>query len=247
MAAATRAQVRHPGFIEDDVMDITGLLNGLIANMLPALNKTLSTRIVNAGLDPWPNVDAGSKTLGEIHFHHVDASVTASYAITDMVGLSSMVMTALTVETVDSSKLPTVSGTLDFAATVNAPLSAKVSGEVEAKVEPFHESQGISGTVTATGVTGTGVMDFTATLSFPQSCFTQLTLTTLTLDYADITVRIDDLGVFNDFIKPLTDVINDLFGNDIKTKISDALPPVLNDAIAANLPFCVSDSGGEAE
>lgn len=225
-------------------MDVTKVLNALIAALIPTLNKALPPYIVSEDLDPWDDVVSGTETLGKIDLGICTASVKASYTIADMVGLSSVVITSMTVDTFDSANLPTVTGTLSMAAKLNKDLSAKVKGKVTAGCGGLSESVGISGKATASGVTGTGKGSFTATLDLPQSCFTEVKLTSLKLNYSKIHVDIDGLGIFNEFLQPLIDLINTVFGSAIKSEIAEALKPVLNDLIKDELPLCISTDAG---
>lgn len=221
-------------------MDINKVLNALIAALIPTLNTALPKLIVSEKLDPWPEVLSGTDTLGKIDLEVCTASVKASYAIKNMVGLSSIVITGMTLQTVDSSKMPIVTGVMNLSATLNKSLSAKLSGGVTAKCGIVGGTEKISGTAKATGVTGSGQASFTANLALPQSCLNEVKITTLKLDYKDIEVKIDGLGFLNEFLKPLVDLIDELFGNAIKGEIAAALKPVLNDLMKDELPLCIS-------
>ena len=218
-------------------MDATAIVNALIDAMLPALNAALPKAIKDAGLDPWKEVAKGSETLGKINLVVCTASAKASYSIKDMLGLSSIEITSADVTSLEGTT--TVTGTLTMAAKLNKNLSAKLSGKVSASCGIVSESVGISGSVTAKGVTGKATGDFTATLSVEQSCMTSVKITKFSLNYSDIDVKVDGLGIFNSLLDPLVDAIDDLFGDAIKGEVADALKPVLNDLLADELPFCI--------
>jgi hypothetical protein len=225
-------------------MDINKILNELITALLPNLNQALPKYIVSEDLDPWDDVVSGSVTLGKVDLGLCTASVKASYSIKNMVGLSSIVITSMTSETFDSTNLPTVTGTLNVSAKLTKNLSAKLSGKITAACGGLSlPSASISGTAIASGVTGTGKANFTATIALPQSCFTQVKLTSLKLNYSHIEVDISGLGEFNEFLEPLVDAINALFGNAIKGEIAEALLPVLNDLLKDELPLCIAPDG----
>jgi hypothetical protein len=224
-------------------MDVNIVLNALIAALLPVLNKALPPYIVSQDLDPWDDVISGNETLGKENLGICTASVKASYSIKDMKGLSSIVVTAMTVATSDSTKLPTVTGTANISAKLNKSLSAKLSGKITAACGGLSlPPVGISGTATASGVTGTGKANFSATVAIPQSCFTQVKLSSLQLKYQHIEVDLSGLGDFNEYLDPLVDAISELFGSAITGEIASALMPVLNDLIKDELPLCVSTS-----
>lgn len=220
-------------------MDTNAVLNALVSALLPTLNSALPQYIKNAGLDPWKDVVSDKKTLGKINLGICKASAKASYSIKDMTGLSSLVILQMAVATVDASQLPTVTGTLSMDAKLNSNLAAKVSGKITAGCGGINESVSISGKVTASGVRGTGKVEYVATIATPQSCFTRMQVNNLSLNYDHIKVELKGLGIFNSFMDPLVDVIDALFGDAIKGEISKALQPVLNDLIKSELPFCI--------
>lgn len=230
-------------------------LDKLIAALLTALNKALVKAIVEGGYDPWKALptDKEKKTLGTVNLLVCTAKAEASYTVTDMRGLSSLVITSMTRETVkDPSPAKTVSdsaprtvtGTLNVSAKLSKNLSAKVGGKITASCGKAKESVGISGKVTAEGVTGTGKMNFTAEVSRPNCCFTKLSIVknSFRLNYQDIDVDVDkDLGIFDAVLNPLIDLVNKYFGNKIKGEISKALEdPVLKDTLNGLVPLCTN-------
>lgn len=221
-------------------MDTTAIVNALIDALIPTLNQELPQAIKDAGLDPWKDVVSDEETLGKINLGVCTASAKAKYSIKDMVGLSSMEILAADVTSLNGTT--TVTGTLTMSAKLNKDLSAKVSGSVSAKCGFISEKVSISGTVTAKGVTGKATGDFTATVGVPQSCLAAVKITSFSLDYDDIKVKIDGLGIFNSLLDPLVDAVDALFGKEIKTEIADAIKPVLNDLLADELPFCIGVS-----
>jgi hypothetical protein len=217
-------------------MDTTAIVNALIDALIPELNQELPQAIKDAGLDPWKTVVKGSETLGKIDLGVCKASAKASYSITDMTGLSSIEILSATASNLGGTT--TVTGTLTMSARLNKSLSAKVSGKISAKCGVISDSVKISGSATAKGVTAKATGDFTATIG-TESCITTANITKLSLDYSDIDVKINGLGVFNSLLDELVDAVDDLFGNAIKGEISDALRPVFNDLLKDELPFCI--------
>jgi hypothetical protein len=228
-------------------MDTTAIVNALVDALIPTLNEELPQAIKDAGLDPWKTVAKGSDTLGKIDLGVCKASAKASYSITDMKGLSSIEITGADVTSLSGTT--TITGTLSLSAKLNKDLSARLSGKISAKCGVISDSESISGTATAKGVTGKATGDFTATVGMPQSCLASVKITKFSLDYDDIKVKVDGLGIFNSLLDPLVDAVDALFGDAIKTEVADALRPVLNDLLADELPFCigVSDVSGALE
>jgi hypothetical protein len=223
-------------------MDVNKALNALIAALLPVVNSQLPSYLKEAGLDPWEGVK-GDKTLGKINLGVCTAKVEASYAIKNVTGLSTLDITTLTIDTVVPSGPKAVNGTMTMFAKLNSDLSAKVSGKVSAKCGALSESAGISGKVTAGGVTGKGQVKFAASLDEPKICLDSLDITSLGLDYEKIKVEIDGLGVLNEFLAPLVAAIDELFGNTIKHEIAGIVRDELNKLLKGELPFCITYNG----
>lgn len=228
------------------MMDVEGMLNDLIAALLPIINQEIPAFMVSEGLDPLETVVSGSDTLGSINLGICTAKAKANYSIEDMKGLSSLIIESLEIDTSkingdESDEITTtVVGTLWVSAKLTSDLSAKVSGSIKASCGGISESVGISGKVTASGVTGKGSANFTATLSAEKSCFNELDITDLSLKYKSIDVDIDGLGIFNEFLEPLVDLINDLFGSYIEDALSPVVQKALNDLLKDTLPVCIS-------
>lgn len=222
-------------------MDPNTVLNELVAALLPTLNRLIPPLMKNEGLDPWKEVVSDKETLGEVDLGLCTAKVEASYSIKDMVGLSSLFITNLTIATIDTSKLPVVTGTMSLTAKLNQNLSTKLAGKITAECGVFSESASISGKATAIGATGKGKVDYAANLSLPKACLTSMILSNLSFDYKDIKVEIDSLGFFNEFLAPLVDLIDVLFGDAIKGEIAKVSQSELNKLIREEIPFCISD------
>lgn len=219
-------------------MDSEELLNELIEAFIPVINKNIPKWIEDAGLDPWKEVVDGKETLGKINLGVCTAKVKASYDIKNMEGLSSLIIDNATLSNVDFSDLSKVTGDIKLNAELTSKLKADVSGKLKAECGVISESVKISGNVKATDVTGTGKGSFSADLS-GGACLTTVKLSSLSLDYKDIDVNIDGLGIFNDFLDPLVDLIDDIFGSAIKGEIANAVKPVLNSLLEDELPYCL--------
>lgn len=223
-------------------MNVENTLNSLIAVLLPLINKELPGTIVSEGLDPLEKVDSGSDKLGKINLGICKAKAKASYDIEDMKGLSSMEIKSMTITSIGStSNLSSVSGTMSIYVQLNSNLSTKVSGKFKASCSGISSSEKISGKATAKGVTGNGEVSFESTLSESkgESCLNTIKVTKLNFKYKDIDVKIDGLGVFNDFLKPLVDAIDDLFGEYIVDDLTPVVKNALNKELKKILPVCV--------
>lgn len=221
-------------------MDIESVINSLLAALLPAINKQLPSFIQSEGLDPLDKVVSDDETLGKVNLGVCKAKAKASYDIKDMKGLSSMEVETLVLDSIDSQDdLSNVTGTLSLSVKLNSDLTAKVSGKVKAACGVISETASISGKVTAKGVTGKGKATFTAGISTSKSCLNDVKITSLSLDYKNVDVKIDDLGIFNDLLDPLVDAVNDVFGKYIKDALAPVVKTELNKLIDDIVPMCV--------
>jgi hypothetical protein len=219
-------------------LDPNDLLEKLTAAVQIALNQKLPPYIVSEGLDPWGTVAKDTATIGSINLGVCTAKAKASYKITNMKGLSSIVLSDLKTSPATSSG--DITGTVTVNANLTTKLSSKVSGSVSAQCGILPKaSVGISGTATATGVSGKGTGTFTAHIGTEGACFTALDISSLSLDYKDIEVRIDDLGIFNTVLKPLIDLLDVFFGDTLKGEISKVTKDELNDLVHDMLPICL--------
>lgn len=225
-----------------DSSPYTALLNLIIKKQLPAINSGIAGAIRNGHLDPWGQVHAATDNLGSINLGICHASANASYAIQNMRGLSSFNIQSLVVSEThtdpsDSNKLL---GTVNLTAGLSAALSAHVGGAFEAKCGFIHPHVGIGGTATVTGTVAEAVGSFTATLdsSSGKVCLTGIKVSGAAVDYADVKVSIDGLGIFNTFLDPLINLIISAFKGPIRSAISGAVTPIINSQIGGALPQC---------
>lgn len=221
---------------------IEQLLNKMIQNMLPKINSGIQGAITSGHLDPWGQIAHGSDTLGSINLGICDASVGASYNIGNMRGLSSFTINSLVITNVhqdggDASKL---TGTLVLKASLKSNLSAHAGGSVEAKCGFVHPHVGIGGTATVSGTTGIATGTFTASTENGNICLNTISISAMAIDYNNINVSIDGLGVFNSFLGPLTSAISNLFKGPIRNAIASAVQPIINSKVNDALPQCQS-------
>lgn len=221
-------------------MDITKLLNDLLAEVVPQINKTLPKAIKDAKLDPMKDVASEKKTFAKIDLGICKASAKGDYAIEDLKGLSSISITTMTVKNADVQNLSALTGTIKLSVKLSKKLSVKLSGGLTAECGIIHQRVGISGTATASGLSGSGEGDFKATytLSSGKLCLTKFTIKSFSLSYTDIDVNVNKLGIFNVILNALVDAINKLFGKAIKGEISSQVKPLLAKQISNELPYC---------
>jgi hypothetical protein len=219
--------------------DITVIVNALLQALLPAINQNLPALIKEEGLDPMKLVYEDDPTLASIDLGVCTAKLIAKYSIKNMTGLSSIWIDSATATDVTANGLH-VTGNVSLAARLRSNLKADVSGGLRAKCGFIDESADIDGTATAIDVTGTGTGVLSATLDEQQACLTEVFIKQMKLDFKDINVKVDGLGVFNDYLNDLVDVIEAAFGSAIKSEVSRALTPVFNDLLASLLPLCAA-------
>lgn len=219
---------------------IEQLLNKMVANMLPTINSGIQGKIRSGNLDPWGQVANGNDCLGSINLGICDASVNASYNISNMSGLSSFTIGSIVLSQTQTnpSNPAQLIGLVTVTASLGSNLSANVSGGIEAKCGFIHPSIGLGGSATVSGVTGLANGSFVATVSSSQVCLTSASISNMAINYGSINVNISGLGIFNSFLSPLVDAIVNLFKGQITGAIGSAVTPLLNSQINGILPQC---------
>lgn len=221
---------------------LVGILNAIIKAKLPAINSAIQGAIRDNHLDPWGQVASGQDTFGSINLGVCHASVGADYNVNNMRGLSGFSIANVTVQSLssDPSNSNSLSGTITLDAGISGDLSTGVGGGVEAKCGFIHPHVGISGKATVSGTTVHAAGSFTASLSDSGSkiCLDKVSVSNATIDYGNVHVTIDGLGIFNSILSPLIDAIVGLFKGQIRSAIASALTPILNSKINGELPLC---------
>jgi len=234
--------------------DVLANLNKLVSKLLPTLNGSIATAI-SPNYDPWKGdivKDQAVLTIDQWPFSEV--KFTASYAISNMTGLSSLVLGPLTATSATEQKSSqggpksttlTYKGGMNVSAKLTKNLVATVTGKVSASYGGSAIEMKISGKATAKSVTGTAQGVFTATIDGQNACFTDLTIVqgTFKLNYQDIDVDIQgDDDIVDVLLAPLVDLIDDVFGDEIKASISHALENPLNGVLKSLMPLCTAVS-----
>ena len=216
------------------------LLNALIRAKLPALNTALVTAIQYKRLDPMINVTSGSQTIGSIDLGLCTAEAVASYVLQNLTGLStlrinSLVITSATT-TPDGSAMH---GNVQLNANIVSNLGIEVGGSFRAGCGFIKPSVGIGGKVTISSVTVNATGDFDATIG-EQICLTHISIRNPGLNYNNINVNIDGLGIFNGLLHPLENFILGQVKGPIISLIEGAVTPAVNSALNGIFPQCTS-------
>lgn len=215
---------------------IQALLNRLIKNILPEINSGIRVAIKSNNLDPWGQIAHGTNTFGYIDFDICEASVSANYNIKNMIGLSYFNIDSLEITSAQEGTTPSqLVGAVSMNASVSY-FSSEAGGGFEAKCGLFQPSIGISGKAIVDRVTAVATGSFTANIDKDKICLSAITLSTVSINYEDLDIYIDELGLFNSFLRPLIDEIAELFKWQIRGAISSAITPIINNELINVMP-----------
>ena len=216
------------------------LLNALIKSKLPEINSAVESAIKSQGLDPMIHVTSGSDKIGSIDLGICTAEAVASYALQNLTGLSSFEINSLVITSAttseDGSKMH---GTVKLEAKLKSNLGIHIGGKFKAGCGFLKPSVGIGGTVTISSVTINASGDFDATIG-SQLCLTEIDVLNPGLNYGNINVDIDGLGIFNALLHPLENFILGLVKGPVISTIEKAVTPAVNNALKGFLPQCTS-------
>lgn len=216
------------------------LLNALILAKLPEINTAISSAIRSQGLDPMINVTSGSDTIGSINLGICTAEAVASYALQNLTGLSTLFVNSLVITssttTQDGSAMH---GKVQLNATLRSDLGIHVSGNFRAGCGFIKPSVGLGGNITISSVSINATGDFDATIG-NTLCLTEVDVMNPGLNYGNINVDIDGLGIFNSLLHPLENFILGLVKGPVINLIEGAVTPAINNALKGVLPQCTS-------
>lgn len=216
------------------------LLNALIKAKLPEINNAIPNAIRNQGLDPMINVTSGSNTIGSINLGICTAEAVASYNLQNLTGLSSLRINALTItNAITTPDGNSVHGTVALNAVLTSNLSIHLGGSFKAGCGFIKPSVGLGGTVTVSNVSINASGDFNAAVG-AQLCLNNIDIMNPGLDYGNINIDIDGLGIFNSLLHPLEGFILGLVKGPIVNLIESSVTPPVNNAISGILPQCTS-------
>lgn len=216
------------------------LLNAIIKAKLPDINAAIGAAIKSQGLDPMIHVASGSHNIGSIDLGICTATASASYSLQNLTGLSSLVINSLEITSATTGEDgKTVHGSVALSASMSSNLGINVGGKFTAGCGLVKNSVRISGRVTVSTVTVAATGDFDATVG-SDICLTEIHISNPGLNYGNIIVDIDGLGIFNSLLHPLENFILGIVKGQLVGAIQGALTPPLNSAINGQLPQCNS-------
>lgn len=216
------------------------LLNAMLASNLREINAALSTTIQSNGLDPMRNVTSGEQTLGSIGIGPFRADAVASYQLQNLTGLSSLHINSLAIISANSTPEGSgLYGTVTLQANVNSNLHMNVGGGFRASVFGISKSVGISGNVTMSSATINAIGGFGATIG-DQLCLTRIYVSNPGLNYGNVNIDINGLGIFNSLLGPLKNFILSQVKGPIIGLIQGAVTPAVNTALNGIVPQCTS-------
>tara|TARA_B110000211_G_scaffold158033_1_gene178892 strand:- start:1061 stop:1810 length:750 start_codon:yes stop_codon:yes gene_type:complete len=216
------------------------LLNAIIKAKLPDINAAIGGAIKSQGLDPMIHVASGNDNIGSINLGICTATASASYALQNLTGLSSLVINSLEITSATTGEDgKVVHGSVALNASMTSNLGINVGGRFTAGCDFLKPSVGISGRVTVSSVTVAATGDFDATVG-SDICLTEIHISNPGLNYGSIKVDIDGLGIFNSLLHPLENFILGIVKGQLVGAIQGALTPALNNAINGQLPQCSS-------
>lgn len=216
------------------------LLNAIIKSSIPKINSAVGSAIKSNGLDPMVHVASGRDTIGSIDLGICTAEAVANYALQNLVGLSSFNIDSISITSAttseDGSKMH---GNVKLVAQMKSNLGINLGGSFKAGCGFLKPSVGLGGKVTISKITVNATGDFDATIG-DKICLTDIDITNPGLNYDNINVDIDGLGIFNSLLHPLENFILGLVKGPIINTIEGALTPAINSAVKGVLPECAS-------
>lgn len=203
------------------------LINQILEELLPELNRTIGDAIRNAGFDPMSKVVEDEVSIG---------IAGAFYEVTNLRGLSSIEFNSIVVRNVipDGTSL---SGELACDARFNSQLSARIEGGVWA---PLIDRRSITGTVTFDGATISGNGSVEGSINSPELCLNNIDLASTNFNFSNGDIDIDcNCGPLDWIIDELAGLVFDATQSAIRDLISGEVKNVLNREINKILPQCI--------
>lgn len=218
----------------------TKLLNAILRENNGKLNSAIDSQITANGMDPMRSVKSGSASPGSIDLGICTASASANYGLSDLTGLSSFNIGSLEITNSHTTNNGgTLIGSVAMSASLKSSIAITIGGSLKAGCGFLSDSIGLSGRVSITGVTLGATGDFTATVG-EQICLTEMHLGHIGINYANVSVHINDLGIFNILLTPVVDLIAGIVKGPVISLIEGAIGNPINSAISGFLPQCKS-------
>ncbi len=204
---------------------ITQILNEVLQGLVTQLNGEIPGAISGAGYDPYRNVASGSASIGV---------GTASYAVENLTGLSSLRLQDMVVSNVSGSG-SSLSGNLSFHAALGSSLSAQARGSVSILfVDPS-----ISGNLRIDGATIAGNAQFHASTAGGKLCLDAISAMDADFNYSNAAIWINDLGPLNYLLQPVENLILDAAKGAIRNLISSQINDIVSEQLNKLLPRCM--------
>jgi len=225
-------------FIENN---FAGVIQENSDKLVLELNNHLADLIHEAKLDPIVDVFADAKTLGNIRLGLVSSDIVSEYALTDLTGLAS-----LNIISIDNTHL--TRDKLHFNLHAGMPLQLQqdlhtnISGEIRSRIGFFGQSMTISGHAKVTNVNIDASIKIQGQVNLhlkksPEILFSQLSIERMVIDYDEITVNVDGLGVLNRFISPFSVVLSRILKSYLTKAADREVIQAINTKLAALFPF----------
>lgn len=220
---------------------IQNLLNKIIQGALPEINSGIQNAIKDAHLDPWGQVAHGKDTLGTINLGICHASAIADYNVSNMRGLSTININTLEITSLHQGDSDTqFIGSVNMAASLRGNLSTNVGGGIEAKCGFLHPHVGISGSASVSGTNASATGTLTASIKGGEVCIDSIVISNASVNFSNVDVHIDGLGIFNVFLQPLIDIIVNIFKSQITGAIASAVTPLINTELKKVASQCLA-------
>lgn len=220
--------------------DLIALINEAVKEVLPGLNKNIQASIRQDGLDPMTKVISGHENAGSINLGICTAHAGVSYSLRQLTGLSSLTIESVTVCGI-SGDINSFSSSISINLKLSKDLDCNVAGKVSAGCGFIHKSAGLSGKLDASGITlsATGVLKGGASLQEQKVTIQSINVSSLNLEYKDVSVKIDGLGIFNSLLEIISSSISGIFKQYITSSLSQIITGIINEEMRSVFPITV--------
>lgn len=223
------------GYVIDN---FAGLMQAYTDNLVKELNQQLPSLIEEAHLDPLKKVLSEHKDLANFDLGFITTGVSTDYTLTDLTGLSS-----LTIANIDNTHL--TGGIKTFNIKAEMPLfltndlHADISGDMRSRVGFFGQSVTISGSAKVKNITLDSTISLQGHISLLSKTihFKSLEIDNLSLNYDEIRIRVNGLGVFNRFVSPFSMVLSRILKSYLTKAADKEIIAVVNAKLATRFPI----------
>lgn len=187
------------------------------------------------------DVASGNKGLGSIDFGVFKAYANASYKVSDLKGLSSLLISRFEIVSIDLNPddLDAVFGKVQIEVKLCSDIQANLDGRVSADCGIMHEEIGLSGTLKAPNVIAKSTGSLNAGINGVKLYVGSFDIIEFSMSYSHPDVYIADLGIFNNLLEPLEDALINFFNEDIKSLITTIMKSEVKEEVNKRLPLFV--------